>query len=41
MLLSAMQKGHFPFKKGTFSHHFKSWGGGARAPSAPPSYAPV
>ena len=23
-----MQKGHFPFKKGTFSHHFKSGGGG-------------
>ena len=41
MLLSAMQKGHFPFKKGTVSHHFKSSGGGARAPSAPPpSYAP-
>ena len=34
MLLSAMQKGRFPFKKGTFSHHFKSWG--ARARSAPP-----
>ena len=38
MLLSAMQKGHFPFKKGTFSHHFKSWG--ARAPSAPPFLRP-
>ena len=35
MLLSTMQKGHFPFKKGTFSRHFKSLGGGARAPSAP------
>ena len=34
MLLSTMQKGHFTFKKGTFSHHFKSLGG-ACAPSAP------
>ena len=34
------KKGTFLFKKGTFSHHFKSWG--ARAPSAPPpSYAPA
>ena len=33
MLLLAMQKGHFPFKMGTFSHHFKSLGWrGARAP---------
>ena len=37
MLLSAMQKGHFPFKKGTFSHHFRSWGG-AHTLSAPPPF---
>ena len=35
MLFSAMQKGHFPFKKRTFCHHFKSGGGG----HVPPSYA--
>ena len=39
MLLSAMEKGHFPFKKGTFSHHLKSWG--ARAPSPPPLPTPL
>ena len=33
MLLSALQKGHFPFKKGTFSQV-----GRARAPSAPPPF---
>ena len=26
MLLLAIEEGHFPFRKGTFSHHFKSWG---------------
>ena len=47
MLLSAMQKGHFPFKKGTFLLKRALFlitlkVGGARAPSAPPpSYAPA
>ena len=29
------KKGTFLFKKGTFSHHFKSWGGGT-CPQCPP-----
>ena len=32
MLLLAMQKGQFPFKKCTWSHHFKSWGGDVPPP---------
>ena len=35
MLLSAMQKGHFPFKKATFSYHFKSWGHVPPVPALP------
>ena len=37
MLLLAVQKGHFPFKKGTFSHPLKWWG---HVPLVPPILRP-